>query len=92
MTYQIYNSNGSTASNNSLIYFNQASGNLYVISNSVFSLSLYIKVTSTHSPSYSTVQSITFQISQQCGNDIVIYPPLNFKYYQEITYEYGIKF
>ena len=60
MTYQIYNSNGSTASNNSLIYFNEASGDLYIVSNSVFSLNLYLKVTSTHYPSYSTVQSITF--------------------------------
>ena len=63
LTYKIYNSNGSTASNNSFIYFNQASGNLYIVSNSVFSLSLYIKVISTQSPSSSIVQSINFQIS-----------------------------
>jgi len=63
LTYKIYNLNGSTASNNSLIYFNQASGNLYIVSNSVFSLSLYIKVISTQSPSSSIVQSINFQIS-----------------------------
>lgn len=62
MTYEILSLGSSTSPVGSLISFDQISGDLKIISNSIFTLILNIKVTASYSTSSNYVTSNSFQI------------------------------
>ena len=59
MSYLLYNSDG-TINNNTLVNLDQNTGYLYIISNSEFTLNLYIQVTSSYKTNYNSVNSNQF--------------------------------